>query len=777
MAEKSTGRFLKYFLWAVGIVAGFFILLLAAAAIIVPIVLPPAKLKAMAMEKLSKALKHQVTLGDIHFNVLSGFDVKNLVIANRAGWDAKPMVAAKDISISYHLFPLLWGEVSLGEIRLIKPDIFVEHRNPNQFNFSDMMGSSQVQAAPAPAPPPPKTSKSKSKSRKKPKAKKHKRSAWLQGPSEKPAFHSFFVDSAWAESGSPAGEGKPSAINVAVGSLNILHANLEYLDETTQPAQKSVAPDLNLRIQNISTEGGKTSFTLAAPVNYLKKTYNLDLSGNLRFFMADMSMKGLDLKGAISDQSFKVTGDATFSNGFAPNMDGEASLNILKFWGLIPGNLSSMPEGLSLTGPAQVAFHLGGDTKSGLALSGTADGSQLAVQYKDYFLKTNKNNCKVDFKTLNHLDQGVYEVSSFKVQYDEWEVTGAFHYRQNASYFGEIHSKNLPFKGLPGMIPKLKGCKVDGSGSLDLQFSQVLGKPDSLRVDGLIPVKGIGITLPNKEPYLQDMAGFIYLNGSLLRVPKISFKSFDGTGAAGVTWNFNANSYSYGFSLVNVDAQKAVDGSIDAYVAKKDYSDFKDTLYGTLNMAYSGTGKGFSGDAMLNSQVGKGTYALTQAKLKNLKAVKFVNGLFADKSDELKFQRIDGTMGMKNSVYSYTANCSDKVGTMQVVGGINGDGVYAPDMKIKLDIKKEFLDSDQIQNLLKQKLGAQASAENANKLIEYASDDQGNLPIDFRFTGKASKTPGMDCLDLSRAENNAARHLIKDAAQNGVKSLMNLFGK
>ena len=107
---------MKFVLIGGGVLVGLFILLLIIAAIAIPILLPPAKMKAMATEKLTAALKHKVTVGDVHFNVLSGFDVKNLKIANRPGWAEQPLLAAKDISISYHLFPLLWGQVSLGEI-------------------------------------------------------------------------------------------------------------------------------------------------------------------------------------------------------------------------------------------------------------------------------------------------------------------------------------------------------------------------------------------------------------------------------------------------------------------------------------------------------------------------------------------------------------------------------------------------------------------------------------------------------------------------------------
>src|SRR5580692_7674275 len=102
MTKKPMNRFLKFILWTVGVISGLFVLLLVTAAIIVPIVLPPAKMKSMATDKLSEILKHKVTIGDVGFNVFSGFQIKNLVVSNRVGWANNSLVSAKDISISYH---------------------------------------------------------------------------------------------------------------------------------------------------------------------------------------------------------------------------------------------------------------------------------------------------------------------------------------------------------------------------------------------------------------------------------------------------------------------------------------------------------------------------------------------------------------------------------------------------------------------------------------------------------------------------------------------------
>jgi hypothetical protein len=755
---------------------GLFALLLIAAAIIIPIKFPPEKLKAMATEQLTQSLKHKVTIGSVHFNILSGFGIQDLVVANRAGWASTPLLQAADISISYHLLPLLWGQVSLGEIKLNQPQILVEKRGPSNFNFSDMTGSRPAPAATASAPAPsPKRVKPKAKT----KGKKKRRAKFIRSE-EDVVQTSFFADSAWAGTASSSSTSSKIIQQLSVDSVNIAHAHLEYLDESVSPAQKSVADDLNVKIKNISLDGGKIIYSVETPFTYNKLTYQFSVGGSVRYFYASQSIKELALKGTVNDLGFNLSGDALDMTGnYGPTMDGEASLNMLKFVGLVPSSLYQMPQGLSLTGPAKVDFHLAGSRDSGLELSGTADGSELVIQYKDLFVKTDKTACKIDFKTVNNLNRGVYDVPSFKVVYGDWNVTGSFHYSANAPWSCKIRSDALPFKGLPGMLPKMKNTTVDGTGAVDLSIVSSSGKSLPFLVNGQIALKGVGITLPN-EPYLQNMTGPIYCTNNVIRIPSITSKSFDGDVAMGVTLNGPAQTYSYAFRLTNVDAQKAIDGSIDAYVTTKDYSQYKDKLYGKMNLAYAGYGKGFSGDAMMASQAGQGNYSLTETKLKGFNAIKTVNSLLKDKSDEIHFDNTTGNLAMRNGVFSYTSSNIGKIGSVAVVGGIDVlKMTYAPDMQVKCNIQKDLVDMDAVLGVLPQSVRSFAK-------VDYLADDKGNIPVDVKFTGPVSENHYS--WDTTRIGNNVKKHLgsivqqglQSPGAQNTVQDLGNklkgLFG-
>ncbi len=753
-------QFWKFTLIAGGAFLALLVILMAAAAIIIHVKYPPAVLKKMATDKLSETLKRDVTIGDVRFNVLSGFEINQLTVSNRPGWAPGKFLSADEISISYHLFPLLWGQISLGQVELKNFQVLVERRSASEFNFSDMTGSSTAPAAPEPAVP----------TQKKKKTAKHKRA---QVPGELPetamSTGSFFAESAWAGETSTAAPSKTGLL-LSVDSVKIEHGKLVYLDETTSPTQKSDLQDLNLTVKNISMVGGKTVFELDAPFSYNKTAYHMVVGGSFRYFLADQTLKELEVKGKVNDLAFGLQGDVQDMTGnTTPNLDGTASLDMLKFSGLVPASLSKMPEGLSLTGPAEVDFHLGGSAQKGLELSGTADASKLALAYKDLFVKTASTTCKVDFKTINQLNRGIYDVPSLKVSYDNWEVTGAFHYRADGSYSGEIHSQALPFGGLPAMIPKLKRATFDGTGSVNLSVSETGGKAASFSVNGQILLKDVGITLP-QEPYLQNMTGPINFTGNVVRVPGIRFNSFDGAGEAGVTYTFNSQAYGYALVLKNVNIQKAIDASIDAYVTTKDYSSYKDKFYGNLNLSYAGTGKGLSGDEMITNLKGAGNYALTKSKVQDLAAVTAINKFMKSSSNEIDFDQITGNLAMKNKVFSYTANTEGKVGAVRETGGIDCVTMaYSPDMKVQCDLKEQYLNSDAVDAALPDLLKGQA------KNLDWFADDKGNIPVDFTFTGKAADNHYS--YDWARIKKNIGKHLGSAAVDAGKNLIKNLFGQ
>jgi hypothetical protein len=722
---KPMNKFLKFTLIGGGAFLGLLVLLVAAAAIIIPRKFPPEKLRAMASEELSKALHHKVTLGDVRFDILSGFQIKNLKIANRAGWAESPILAAKEISISYDLFPLLWGQISLGEVKINQPQILVQRRGLDNFNFTDMF----AEEVPAGA---------KNAGNKSSKA---------------------GADSA-KEDKKPGGD----LPLITVGNINILHGKMEYRDEMVKPAQRYNLNDLNFKVKNISLVGGKTTFSLNTPFTYEKMPYVLSVEGAFRYFYSGQAFKEVFVKGSVNDLGFQISGDMkNLETDFTPNLDGKASLDMLKFSGLLPRSLSSMPKGLSFSGPADVVFHLGGTVKKGLKLSGKADGANLAVKYEDLFFKEPKTTCNVEFTSVMAPDY--FELSSFHATYKEWETEGSFHYHNGSYYSGSIRSKSLPLKGLSAVIPRWKDVSITGEMALNFSVSQYFNKPKTLKMNGRADLKDFGFSTAKAPHTLEGVTCAAIMKESLVQIPAFGFKTFDGKGTASGTINLATAPLSYSnlqMNIKNVSAQQAVNGYLQVF-ADKSKADFVDKFYGALNIDFKGAGAGLSMAEVEKNLTGTGVFDLTQAKFKGLTAVKTINKLFNDKSDEITVAKVDGTYAIKKGVVSFSANTSDKVGTMKAKGGINFDGVYTPDMKVIGDIKKEFLDKDALKSVLSPEMQAKWD-------VNCIADDKGYVPVDFKFKGKASEN------NYDYIPERLIKNIVNCLAKEGVKALGNALG-
>ena len=732
-------KFFKWVFIAAGAFVGLLAVVLLAAAIIIPRKYPPEKLKEMATQKLSEILKRQVSVGEVKFNLLSGFQIADLKVGNRRGWSENAFVSAKNISISYHLFPLLWGQVSLDEVRLDSPVILIERKGLGDFNFSDMMESAPSaspekkagpvasQASPAGGSQPPPVSKE------------------SQAPPD------------------PASDKTTKTLLlVTVGGIAINHGKVVYLDERYSPAQRSDLGDLNLKVRNISLLGQKIRFSLSTPLNYQKLSYRLALDGSCRYFFLGQTLKDIEVKGSVNDAGFEFSGDIkNITEDFSPDMKGSASLEMIKAAGLIPASVFSMPEGLVMSGAAGIEFRLGGALKEGMEFSGSADGKEMTLQYKDLFLKAAKTPFKVDFKSVIGTDY--YNIPSLHAVFQDWEAECSLRHKNGGASSFELHTKALPLKGLSQAMPRFKNVIFEGNAAADVSAFEPRDDWKSLTVSGAVDFKGVGVFPPKEPHFLEGITGKAVFKDSSLQVPAITFKLLDGSGSAALNVNLAAKPIAYGYSLSvkKASAQEAINGSVDLFVTK-DQAEYKDKLSGTIDLVYRGTGRGLGSEEMISNAAGTGSYTVTNAKIKNLSTVKAINGYFKDKNDEITFDKIEGTLAMKKKVFSYTANTVGKVGSIRAVGGIDADGNYSPDMKVLCDIKRQFLDSDAVRGPLMAKLGGKVSPQDVDKVVDYSCDDQGNFPIDFRFTGPASKKPGLDCLDLSRAAANALKRLLKE---------------
>lgn len=147
-AKKKSG-----FLRILAIAAGALVALILLAALIVPALIPWDKVKVQAEEKVSRTIRHQVTIGSVGFNLFRGIEIRKLRIANGEGFSPQPLLSSEAAIVKYRLLPLLWGQVAVKAVVLDKPELLIERQADGRFNFSDMISKKEETPAEAPAQP------------------------------------------------------------------------------------------------------------------------------------------------------------------------------------------------------------------------------------------------------------------------------------------------------------------------------------------------------------------------------------------------------------------------------------------------------------------------------------------------------------------------------------------------------------------------------------------------------------------------------------------------
>jgi hypothetical protein len=226
--------------------------------------------------------------------------------------------------------------------------------------------------------------------------------------------------------------------------------------------------------------------------------------------------------------------------------------------------------------------------------------------------------------------------------------------------------------------------------------------------------------------------------------------------------------YSFGLQMTGVQAQAAIGEAVDSFVTKNP-EQYKDKISGTMNFKFDGTGRGFDPDQAPKNLKGQGTFSLTDVRIK---ALAMMGGLFKnlkDKKEEMKMERLDGTVSVSDRKVALKANSAGSTGKLAADGVIGFDGMYAPQMMVLNDIRKEYLDSDAF-------LGSMPDSVKSRVNVDKVADDQGFVPVDFKLTGPVNKAPGVGSLDLTRLMKNIVKNETKALKQKAVEGVQDKIG-
>jgi hypothetical protein len=476
---------LKTALWVAGGFVGLVAIGIAVAAFVINKHYPPEKIKEMVTVQLASKIHRKIALKDVSFSLFSGFRLTGLSVSNRAGWTNQPFLAAEEASVGYRLLPLLWLQLQLGEVRLVKPVILVERKGPTEYNFTDLMGAS----------------------------------------------------SATAPTGSAASSSN-AAVSKALSLFTVARVTLQdgkitYIDHLYKPAMRVELPKTNVTIKNISLSGGKTTFEVDAPIVYGGTTYALALKGSERFDWKAQTLKALKVEGTFQGVKFKLTGGAkTVVDDFAPDMKGEATLDLAKVGGLMPKSMGGLPKDLALSGVVTAPFQVGGTLKKGFALEGTLDLTASEIAFGKAFQKAKGVTAKASYRTVVGTDY--VKVPSFDAALAAWVLKGSMAYTGMEAYPGDpkaapavavsVSAPSLPIQTLGELSPLLKGWTLSGSLGLDVAFSALMKNPKAGTLRGGVNLQGIEASGAGDIPLVQGMTGRVSMTDTSIEMPKLAFK-------------------------------------------------------------------------------------------------------------------------------------------------------------------------------------------------------------------------------------------------------------
>jgi hypothetical protein len=89
---------------------------------------------------------------------------------------------------------------------------------------------------------------------------------------------------------------------------------------------------------------------------------------------------------------------------------------------------------------------------------------------------------------------------------------------------------------------------------------------------------------------------------------------------------------------------------------------------------------------------------------------------------------------------------------------------------VETDIKKEMLDSKKVFSFLPSSLQSRID-------VNRAADEQGYVPVDFKFTGAVSSAPGLKALDVTRLTKNVTSSYTKAITNKVTEKLGDKTGK
>lgn len=205
-------KFLKIILVIFIIISAIITMVIAS----VPLWFPFERVKAYVIQEASEMTGREITINEIGFNILRGFEIKGFEMKESAKFGKKTFIKDEYITLNYNLLALLKKNIVINSFELHKPYIQIIKDKDGKFNFSDIIETMN-----------------KRKAEKAAKVKKQPAQKEAAGSAKKKTDISKYID------------------NIIVTSVKITGANLIYRDNSKPKPVDLKVENFNFKLDDL----------------------------------------------------------------------------------------------------------------------------------------------------------------------------------------------------------------------------------------------------------------------------------------------------------------------------------------------------------------------------------------------------------------------------------------------------------------------------------------------------------------------------------------------
>jgi uncharacterized protein involved in outer membrane biogenesis len=460
------------------------LLLIAGSLVTLKLVFTPARLKAMAIQKLEETTRRKVTIADasLSFWPRIGVEIDSVRVSNRAGegFSAVPFLSVDALRLDADLFPLLRGDVKITSLTMTRPRILLEVNSGNLTNYSNLTGAVEKQTAP--------------------------------------------------ESG-----GNTSAASGAflISDLRVIDGTIEYLNSPDNSATRARGFSWTAAIEGLSGKihlSGKaaidslSSGTLTNPmISGLHLTFNHELTYDITadivaFEKGDLTVQAMSF--VLSGTIAHLKKDAELQLALVSN-----HLEIPDLLSLVPKEYAKKTQGVRGTGTAAVRFAVTGtltdSTSAEITGSIRADGATLqypglpeAISNVILLASFSRTRVQQEFRIERFsatLGENPFSASMTVVNFADPSVTLSANGTINLANIGQWY-------------PLETGTTLDGTITGDVRVAGKPASPASAKASGTIALRNVTIASTASKNPVRDLQGTIAFSNTAIGSERLSMK-------------------------------------------------------------------------------------------------------------------------------------------------------------------------------------------------------------------------------------------------------------